>query len=106
MRMMRPVVCALVIGVLAVSSALAESVSVARERAIQKMSEAGVHRVKIDRRLNGNIRIRGFSETDVHVVIIDKKTGQFVTDVVVPTAEMPKQHWADQGPDFADIEGN
>ncbi|WP_193749957.1 hypothetical protein [Shimia sp. SK013] len=94
------------VALLAVAPVRAESISVAREAAIQKMTSAGVQRVKIDRRLNGNTRLRGFSETDLHVIIIDKKTGGFVTDIVVPLTEMPKTHWADQGPDFADIEGH
>lgn len=109
MSVMKFIFGALLLGQFLVGPAAAADAVMAKDLAIKQMTMAGVDRIKIDRRLNGNTRVRGYSETELHVVIIDKKSGRFVTDAVIDlplhSSTQSGLHWSQQGPDFADIEG-
>lgn len=98
-------VLACIVAVAPASLALADVVSDAVDRAVADMTTQGAKRVKIDKRLNGNTRVRGFTKDTLYVVIIDKKTGDIESQSKQAREDPNKIHWSQQGPDFADIEG-
>ncbi|TCL08756.1 hypothetical protein BXY66_0794 [Shimia isoporae] len=98
-------VTAVCLGLAFAVPASADVVQDSVDDAVAQMTRNGAQQIKIDKRLNGNTRVMGYTDENQFVIIVDKKTGARVTDMVRPRPPQGQPHWSQQGPDFGDIGG-